>query len=155
MNRLSRVEYYINMAKMASLRSTCPRASVGAVLTNHNRVVGVGYNGGPKGKCHCNANGCLVTDDDGRCMLSIHAEINAILSREGQLSPTDNLIMYCTHSPCNKCYNIMVQYGVKLIIYDKFYNDRITTKLQALYDIPIYNMMDIISISKHMENNNG
>lgn len=134
--RPSRVEYYMGMAQHAAERSTCSRANVGAVLTNHNRVVGVGYNGGPSGKCHCKDK-CIVVDEKGRCMLSIHAEINAILSREGQATPTDDLIMYCTHQPCHRCYVILVQYGVKRIYFDTIYFDSIRDELAKHLKIPI------------------
>lgn len=166
--RKSRIDYYMNMARMVAERSTCSRGKVGAVLTNHGRVVGTGYNGGPHGTTHCvelplpipvllskhqltpeelveyNTPGAIIfmeepnpitqgcsciTDEQGRCALSIHAEVNAILSREGQSQPTDELVMYCTHQPCRHCLRIMKQYGVKIIYYGKPYPDDVRDKI--------------------------
>jgi len=137
MSRITRTEYYLRMATLVAERSTCCRAQVGAVLTNHNRVVGTGYNGGPAGTTHCEEDGQCTTDKEGRCITTIHAELNAILSREGGFSPEDSLIIYCTHAPCRHCYKAMVQYGVKEIIYLKYYEDEARDILVSKWKIPI------------------
>jgi len=142
MERTHRIDYYLKMALMVAERSTCSRGKVGAILTNHNRIVGVGYNGGPKGTKHCidklvhTACGC-ITDELGRCAISIHAEVNAILSREGQHQPTDELVMYCTHQSCRHCYRIMKQYGVSIIYYIKEYPDDVRDKLRNEWNLPM------------------
>ena len=133
--RISRIQYYLNMATLIALRSTCTRASVGAVLTNNNRVIGTGYNGGPSGTKHCiddNVHGC-IKDEQGRCATTIHAELNAILSREGQSSPTDNLIMYCTHEPCRHCIKVLAQSNIKTIYFLEYYPDKIRDKLSSIF----------------------
>lgn len=151
--RQDRIPYYLRMALMTAERSTCSRAKVGAVLTNHHRVVGTGYNGGPKGTIHCIAadivtDGCgCITDEQGRCAISIHAEVNAILSREGQSNPTDSLIMYCTHQPCRHCYRIMKQYGVEVIYYINPYPDVVRDKLSREWKLP----MNEVFINVHNE----
>ena len=70
--------FFYGIALAASVRSTCLRASVGAVLArpDDHVVVGVGYNGAPPGEDHCLDVGCDM--EDGHCQRSIHAEVNAI-----------------------------------------------------------------------------
>lgn len=71
-------EFFYGLALASSVRSTCQRASVGAVLADpqDHVVVGVGYNGAPPGEAHCLDVGCDM--EDGHCQRSIHAEVNAI-----------------------------------------------------------------------------
>lgn len=69
-------EYFLNVAKLVASRSTCPRASVGAVLVKGKRIIATGYNGAPSGEQHCTDIGCLMVE--GHCQRVIHAETNAI-----------------------------------------------------------------------------
>ncbi len=68
--------YFIRIAREVASRSTCPRASVGAVIVRGYRILATGYNGAPAGKPHCIDVGCIV--GDGHCRRVVHAEINAI-----------------------------------------------------------------------------
>lgn len=158
--RVDRTEYYLRMAMLASERSTCTRAKVGAVLTNHNRVVGTGYNGSPAGTPHCIDNletspkeksvhkkyGC-ITDEEGRCATTIHAEVNSILSREGQYTITDQLVMYCTHQPCRHCLKIIAQYGIRLVYYITSYPCEIRDKLADRFGVKLISK-EFIDIEK-------
>jgi dCMP deaminase len=69
-------QYYIGIAKEVATRSTCPRASVGAVIVKDNRIVSTGYNGAPSGEPHCMDAHCIIVDN--HCQRAIHAETNAI-----------------------------------------------------------------------------
>src|SRR5688500_5156690 len=78
-------EIWMGMALNVSVRSTCPRGYVGAVLVSPDqRVLGTGYNGSPRGLPHCEDAGCLLIA--GHCTRTIHAELNAILNAKGDLS---------------------------------------------------------------------
>lgn len=68
--------YFIRIAKEVASRSTCERASVGAVIVRNNRILATGYNGAPEGMHHCLDKGCVVKDN--HCVRAVHAEINAI-----------------------------------------------------------------------------
>ena len=72
--RLGKQDYYFALAMTASLRATCPRASVGAVAIRDGRVIATGYNGAPPGAVHCLDAGCQVVD--GHCRRVQHAERN-------------------------------------------------------------------------------
>ena len=62
MNRLDREDYFMLMAHLVALRSTCNRARVGAVVVKDFRVVTTGYNGSPRGLPHCDALGHWMVD---------------------------------------------------------------------------------------------
>ena len=69
--------YFLNIAKVVSERSTCKRASVGAIIVNDRRIIATGYNGAPSGETECIEAGCII--ENGHCVRTIHAEQNAIL----------------------------------------------------------------------------
>jgi len=118
--RISRDQMYMLMARAASMRSTCFRASVGAILVEGNRrVVSIGYNGPASGEPHCTGSVCHREGQG--CHRALHAETNAL----DMAGLTDGeLTMYCTHSPCMECANKMLQRGVARIVYENEYRDR-------------------------------
>ena len=59
MKRPSADQYFMEMAKLASSRSTCLRRHVGAVIVKDKHVLSTGYNGAPRGVSHCEEKGCL------------------------------------------------------------------------------------------------
>ena len=126
MTRISWNDYFLNMAKAAATRSTCPRLSVGAVLTLNNYILSSGYNGAPSGEQHCDDIGCEMVD--GHCKRARHAEVNAVttLSKINQpvfsrKSLREKMVLYCTHKPCKYCEAILTGYGITNIVYDKEY----------------------------------
>jgi len=92
---------------------------VGAVLVDaENHLVGIGYNGAPHGQPHCSTHGCIVDESTGSCVRSIHAEINAILHASGP-----GITLYCTHAPCYRCAQVIIQVGVQRVVYAQPYRD--------------------------------
>lgn len=86
MNRVSKDEYYLNIAKAVSRRSTCLKRRYGAVIVNNDEIIATGYNGSPRGESNCCDIGkCKRIDkphntgDYSDCC-SVHAEQNAIIS---------------------------------------------------------------------------
>ncbi len=69
--------YFVNIAKEVASRSTCPRASCGAVIVKDNRILSTGYNGAPSGEPHCLDVGCFIISK--HCERTIHAETNAVV----------------------------------------------------------------------------
>lgn len=94
------------MARMASMRSTCSRLNVGAIVTHKNSPVSVGWNGAEAGAEHCPGNTCpgMVP---GNCP-ALHAESNALKKAAILLSSCDEVDLYCTHSPCQACSMIIL-----------------------------------------------
>jgi dCMP deaminase len=109
--------YWLNVATAISLRSTCPRLQVGAVITHNNRIVTTGYNGAPPGEPHCTEVGCQIVD--GHCTRTLHAEQNALAQTNLHGYP---LTMYVTHEPCKDCRNKAKQYLIEDIIWEKEYH---------------------------------
>jgi len=70
-------DYFISIAERVAARSTCPRASVGAVITKDKRIIATGYNGSMPGEGHCTEIGCLMVDN--HCERTVHAETNAVI----------------------------------------------------------------------------
>ena len=84
--RLAVDDYFLKMAELAALRSTCARRQVGCVLVDsNNHVAATGYNGVPKGFVHCLDVPCIGADAQSGTRLdecyAVHAEMNALLQR--------------------------------------------------------------------------
>lgn len=114
-------EYFIEMARLAATRATCPRRRVGAVLTRHNQILATGYNGAVRGAEHCDEVGCLMVD--GHCVRTVHAEANAIIQCAVNGVVSSGSTLYCTDFPCINCAKTIVQAGVERIIYLADYPD--------------------------------
>lgn len=124
-------QYFMGVAKLSALRSKDPNTKVGACIVNEKkRIVGIGYNGLPYG----------CSDDefpwdregdflDTKYPYVVHAEPNAILNSTNKL---DNATLYVTLFPCNECAKLIIQSGIKEIVYvsDKYAgsNDNIASK---------------------------
>jgi dCMP deaminase len=114
-------EYFMSIAKVVATRSTCPRKQVGAVLVRDRRILATGYNGSIYGGDHCSDKGCII--DNGHCVRTVHAELNAILQAAKNGVDTSYSIMYVTASPCLACYKALVNAGVKRIVILEQYGD--------------------------------
>lgn len=109
-------KYFMDIATKVAERSTCDRASVGAVLVKENKIIGTGYNGSPHGEPHCSDIGHLMIE--GHCKRTIHAEINAILQAK---EDKEGSILYVTHYPCIECQKIIKQAGITKVFYKNSY----------------------------------
>ena len=87
-------QYFMLQAVLLSLRSTCTRLSVGAILVRDQRMIAGGYNGSVSGDKHCIDDGCYMVD--GHCLRTIHAEMNAVLQCAKFGIPTDGAELYVT-----------------------------------------------------------
>ncbi len=144
MGRISRTNYFLNLAQEASKRSTCNRAHHGCVLVGpDNLVKAIGYNGSLPGEPHCDEVGCSIVTrsnksgaQDDHCIRTIHAELSALsqlLVRERPLTA------YITGSPCAMCYKALVAFGVTKIFISYAYNeDYERDQLVDIYRVPIF-----------------
>ena len=114
-------QYFMLQAVLLSLRSTCERLSVGAILVRDKRVIAGGYNGAVSGDDHCINVGCYVVD--GHCLRTIHAEMNAVLQCSKFGIPTDGAEIYVTDFPCLQCTKSLLQAGIKKIYYMRNYHN--------------------------------
>lgn len=122
-------EYFMEIARTVGTRATCPRASVGAVLTRDKRILTTGYNGAPRGVPHCTEAGCMMVD--GHCLRATHAEANAIVQGALHGVSIAGATAYCTHQPCAGCSKLLISAGVVRIVYRDAYPDPVASELLA------------------------
>lgn len=120
-NRIPWDDYFMGIAREVSLRGTCGRKQVGAVLVRDRTILSTGYNGSPRGQPHCVEEGVGCEMDNGHCVRTVHAEANAIAqaARNGVSSVGSTL--YTTASPCYLCAKLIVNAGVVRVVYDREY----------------------------------
>lgn len=119
--RMSWQEYYANQSILLASRSTCTRLSVGALIVRDNRVIASGYNGSVSGETHCIDEGCLI--QEGHCVRTIHAEVNAVLQCAKYGIATQGSEVYVTHFPCLNCTKTLIQAGIKRVNYIEDYRN--------------------------------
>lgn len=133
MNRPSWHEYFMLLAKLVSVRSTCNSRKIGAVIVRNNRILSTGYNGAVHGAPHCTDRGpgfCLRRSigahdaDKYNYCISSHAEVNAIDQAARFGIPLEGAILYCTLEPCNWCFKQLIQAGIKEIYYEEAYDSQ-------------------------------
>lgn len=120
-------EYFMNIARMvAESNTSCIRRQFGAVLVRSDRsIISTGYNGAPAGVKSCGDRGFCYRDKNGiasgtrhEACYAVHAEQNAVLFAAKHGSSTKDATCYVTAKPCSVCLRILVQAGVREIIYD-------------------------------------
>lgn len=121
-------EYFTQLLNVIKERSTCERLKVGALIVKGNNVIATGYNGAVNKAEHCMDVGCMM--DNGHCIRTVHAEMNAITQCAKLGVATEGATMYVTHFPCIYCTKHIIQAGIKEIRYMHDYkNDERAIKL--------------------------
>jgi len=126
--KISWDQYFLNIAEVVSTRSNCCRRHVGALLVSDNRIISTGYNGTPKGYTDCNDGGCPRCNNSGvksgdgleEC-LCVHAEANAIIQAAYYGATVKGSTLYCTLEPCLSCSKLIINSGIKKIVYRESY----------------------------------
>ena len=113
--------YFMRIAREVSGRSTCDRKHVGAVVVRDRTILSTGYNGSIAGMPHCDDVGHLIEND--HCIATIHAEANAILQAAKNGVMISGATIYVSASPCWNCFKMVVNAGVKRIVFGEFYRD--------------------------------
>jgi dCMP deaminase len=112
-------EYYMATCVLASLRSKDPECQVGSCIVQPStcKILGVGYNGFPRGCSDDEFPWSKDTTDHkkNKHLFVLHAEVNAILNCN--IKDTTGCIIYCTRAPCNECAKIIIQSGIVEVIY--------------------------------------
>ena len=114
-------DYFMDIAFTVAERSTCDRAHVGAVLVRDRRILTTGYNGAPAGLPHCDDVGHLMVD--GHCVRTLHAEQNAIIQAALHGISIEGATAYVTHQPCLTCAKMLINAGVRRVVYAGNYPD--------------------------------
>jgi dCMP deaminase len=122
-DRPSRTEWLMRLATIISTRGTCNRAQVGAIIVREGRTISTGYVGAPSGLPHCVAAGDEIGPDGG-CTRTVHAEANAIAFAARFGTSTEDAELYCTHSPCVNCAKLIINAGIRRVVYEHEYRDQ-------------------------------
>jgi dCMP deaminase len=120
--RVSWDEYFMNIAREVSTRSTCDRKHVGAVIVRDKIILTTGYNGSVRGLPHCDDAGHDM--EDGHCVRTVHAEANAIVQAAKNGVRIDGGGIYVTASPCWPCFRLIANAGLNRIVFGEFYRDQ-------------------------------
>ena len=120
-------EYFINIAKQVAARSNCVKRKVAAVVVSDRRIISTGYNGTPRGVRNCNEDGCprcnsfsTVGTRLDECLCS-HGEENAIVQAAYHGISLKNSVMYTTMSPCLMCSKMIINAGIREVVYNAEY----------------------------------
>ncbi|MGE5190808.1 MAG: deoxycytidylate deaminase [Gemmatimonadota bacterium] len=129
--------YFMDMAKLAARRSSCLRRAVGAVLVKDRRLLATGYNGVPSGVTHCEVTGCLreklgvPSGERHELCRGLHAEQNAIIQAAFHGVSIRDAVLYCTNLPCIICAKMLINAGVRRVVYLEGYADSLTQEMLA------------------------
>jgi len=136
-------EYFMEMAHVVSKRSTCLRRKVGAILVKDKHILSTGYNGAPKGLKHCSEVGCLrekmgvPSGERHELCRGLHAEQNVIIQAAVFGTSIKDSVLYCTNTPCVVCVKMLINAGVKEIIFSGDYPDDLAKKMLSESGIKI------------------
>ena len=125
-------EYFLEIAALVSKRSTCLRRMVGAVLVKDKRILATGYNGTPRKLAHCAETGCLreklniPSGERHELCRGLHAEQNVFLQASLHGVSVRDSILYCTNQPCIICAKMLINAGIKEVVIDAGYPDRMS-----------------------------
>ncbi|HNX90350.1 MAG TPA: cytidine/deoxycytidylate deaminase family protein [Candidatus Omnitrophota bacterium] len=123
-------EYFSEIAKLVAKRSTCLRRNVGAVAVKNKQILATGYNGAPSGIEHCEVTGCIrqkleiPSGERHELCRALHAEQNALLQAARHGVSLQDATMYITTQPCSICAKMMINAGIKKIVFDGEYPDK-------------------------------
>jgi dCMP deaminase len=109
---------YLKMATEWSSLSCCKRKKVGALIVKDGTIISDGFNGTPKGF----PNDCEDANGDTHWYV-LHAEANAMLKVARSTQNTEGSTLYVTYSPCKDCSKMIIQAGIKRVMYREEYRD--------------------------------
>ena len=131
--RISWDEYFMEIAEIVKTRSTCLRREVGALVVKDNRIITTGYNGPPSGIKHCeDLGGCyreklgIPSGQRHELCRALHAEQNAIIQAAKIGVSTEGATMYVTLQPCVICAKMIINAGIKRLVFKGSYPDEIS-----------------------------
>ena len=133
MNRIDKVNYYLDIAETVLERGTCIRRNYGAIIVNNDEIISTGYTGAPRGRKNCNELGIckraklnIPRGTQYELCRSVHAEANAIISasRRDMIGSTLYLVgkevetgeLVKNASSCMLCKRMIINSGIKQVV---------------------------------------
>ena len=142
----------MQMAETVADWSSCYQENrhVGAVIVKDKRIVATGYNGAPSGIVSCKDRGeCLrrarniASGTMQEVCYAVHAEQNAIIQAAKLGISLEGAVMYVTHQPCVICTRMIINSGIKTVVYKNGYPDDFALQLFAESDVKIIKYSDL------------
>lgn len=129
---------YLRMATEWAKLSYCERKQVGAIIVKDNMIISDGYNGTPSGYTNCCENKSGETH-----WYVLHAEANAILKVAKSTQSSNGATLYITLSPCKDCSKLIIQSGIKRVVYQVKYKDTSGIDFLAQYGIEVCHINEL------------
>lgn len=126
---------YLEMASVWAKNSYCKRRQVGALIVKNRMIISDGYNGTPAGFEN------VCEDENGNTKSYVlHAEANAITKVAKSGNSSDGATLYVTASPCLECSKLIIQAGIKRVVYSEEYRctDGVDLLLRAGIEVQKY-----------------
>lgn len=127
--------YFMDIVELVSMRSTCLRRRVGAILVRDRRILATGYNGAPSGIMHCAERGCLrdqmniPSGERHELCRGLHGEQNAVIQAALHGVGIKGATLYCSNHPCIICSKMIINAGIRAIVYQDGYRDELSREL--------------------------
>jgi dCMP deaminase len=128
---------YLRMAVEWAKLSHCERKKVGALIVKDHMIISDGYNGTPSGYHNCCENEKGETQ-----WYVLHAEANAILKVAKSTQSAKNATLYITLSPCKECSKLIIQSGIKRVVFKQKYKDTSGIDFLKEYGIEVNHIED-------------
>ena len=129
---------FMDMAELVSSWTSCAREgrAIGAIVVKDKRIMTTGYNGAPAGITTCREKGFCMRDELGiasgtraEMCYAVHAEQNAICQAAKLGISLEGATLYCTHQPCTICTRLIINSGIKRVVYKYPYPDEFSMRL--------------------------
>ena len=128
MERVSKRNYYLDIAQTVLERATCLRRVYGAIIVKNDEIISTGYNGAPRGRKNCVDLGYCTREqlkvprgERYELCRSVHAEANAITKVAKSANNCDGSTLYITAAPCIECSKLIIQAGIRRVVYSEDY----------------------------------
>jgi len=150
MERPSWDEYFMDITSLVARRSTCMRRQVGAVMVKEKNILATGYNGTPSGITHCDETGCLreqlnvPSGERHELCRGLHAEQNAIIQAARHGVNISDSVLYCTNSPCIICTKMLINAGIRKVVYLQGYSDSLSLEMLDEAEIEALSFAEVV-----------
>lgn len=133
---------YLAMARIWSQNSYCKRRQVGAIIVKNKMIISDGYNGTPSGF----ENECEDCDNKTKPYV-LHAEANAITKVARSNNSSDGATLYVTASPCIECAKLIIQAGIRRVVFSEKYHQEDGLQLLRRAEIDVVHIEEEITIN--------
>jgi dCMP deaminase len=136
-------DYFMAITRLVARRSTCTRRQVGAIVVKDKRILATGYNGVPTGLPHCEDVGCIreqkkiPSGQRHELCRGLHAEQNTIIQAAFHGISISGAILFCTTLPCSICLKMLINAGIREIVYEQGYPDDLAHSLLEEADLTL------------------